>query len=628
MKIRPWIPALVLLLLAGSATAGWMWTREAPAPPSAESSATVKSAGPSGRGLRRTAHARERLVDQSPLLTARSLVPLATTPEERQLALQAERLGNHSVDLAFSDALRRAANAQPPQTPEIKQLSSAKAKAEEAVEAGQRLMQRLSRQLAAASGTMKDTLEDQLEVAKAQLDLDKDELETASSDLAKAGGDPQAKIKRLKEAHEAADRESTQAMLATKAPPLFQSGSLVGRILEWRAQRAKYARLDQARMEAQAKGQSLARRRAEVEAQANKEREDREAAKFWAANLVKESAAAGGGPGRDQARSAVSYLQQYGEVQYRLATMARRVQDQQALADTYGTWMGLVDGYRNTALHRVLTQVLVILGLAILAYLLGLLIGRGFHRMNTGDRASVGAHKSVLKVILRVVVALAILLLTLGVPPQATTVFGLAGAGLTVALKDFIVAFFGWFILMVRNGIRVGDWVEIRGVGGEVVEIGLLRTVILETGSWSDAGHPTGRRVAFVNNFAIEGHFFNFSTSGKWMWDELRVLVPIGQDPYRVIDEVQRLVKQQTEANAKLAEAEWQQTAARYRVKAFTAVPGVQVVPGTSGMEVRARYITRAFERHDTRLRLNQAVVELMHGPRDTPEALPLKAEA
>lgn len=628
MKIRPWIPALALLLLASLATAGWLWTREAPAPLSTESAVTGKPAGPAGRGLRRASAVRERLVDQSPLLTARSLVPLATTPEERQLALQAERLGNHSVDLAFADALRRAATAQPPQTPEIKELASAKAKGQEAVEAGQRLMLRLTRQLAASTGAMKDTLEDQLEVAKAQLDLDKDELETASSDLAKAGGDPQAKIKRLKEAHEAADRESSQAMLEAKATPLFRSGSLLGRILEWRAQRSKYARLDQARLEAQAKGQSLAKRRAEVEAQANKEKEDREAAKFWAANLVKESAAAAGGPGRDQARSAVSYLQQYGEVQYRLATMARRVQDQQALTDTYGTWMGLVDGYRNANLHRVLTQVLVILGLAALAYLLGLLIGQGFHRMDAEDRASVSAHKSVLKVILRVVAGLAILLLVLGVPPQATTVFGLAGAGLTVALKDFIVAFFGWFILMGKNGIRVGDWVEIRGVGGEVVEIGLLRTVILETGSWSDAGHPTGRRVAFVNNFAIEGHFFNFSTSGKWMWDELRVLVPNGQDPYKVIDGVQRLVEQQTEANAKLAEAEWQQTAARYRVKAFSAVPGVQVVPGTSGMEVRARYITRAFERHDTRLRLNQAVVELIHGPRDAAEALPMKAEA
>ena len=591
-----------------------MWTREVP--PTQEGAAQEALGNPARRGLRRSAPVRERLVDQTPLLTARSLVPLATTLEEKQHALQAERLGNHSVDLAFSDALRRAATAQPPQTPEIKELSSAKAKAQAVVEADQQLVLRLTRQLAAAKESQKDTLEDQIEVAKAQLELDKDELETASNDLAQAGGDPQAKIKRLKEAHEAADRESTQAMAAAKPTPLFQAGSLAGRVLEWRTQRAKYLRLDQARQEAQAKGQALAKRRAEIEAQANKEKEDREAAKYWASNLVKESAAAGGGPGRDQAKSAVSYLQQYGEAQHRLSTMARRLQDQQALAETYGAWMGLVDGYRNAALHKVLTQVLVILALALAAYLLGLLIGRSFDRGNSEERASVAAHKSVLKVILRVVVAIAILLLILGVPPQATTVFGLAGAGLTVALKDFIVAFFGWFILMGKNGIRVGDWVEIRGVGGEVVEIGLLRTVILETGSWSDAGHPTGRRVAFVNNFAIEGHFFNFSTSGKWMWDELNVQVPLGQDPYPVIDGVQKLVEQQTETNAKLAEAEWQQTAARYRVKAFTAVPGVQVIPGASGLEVRARYITRAFERHETRLRLNQAVVELMHGPR------------
>ncbi len=627
MKIRPWIPALALLLLAATATAGWMWTREA-LPPSAQEIAGQEKAGSARRGLRRLAPVQERLVDQSPLLTARRLVPLAATLEEKQLALQAERLGNHSVDLAFSDALRRAAATKPPQTPEIKELSQVKDKAQAAVEAGQQLVQRLTRQLAGAREAQKDALEDQIEVAKAQLELDKDELETASNDLAQAGGDPQAKIKRLKEAHEAADRESSQAMAAAKPAPVFQAGSLVGRMLAWQAQRTKLTQLEQARQEALTKGQSLAKRRAEIEAQSHNEKEDREAAKYWASNLVTESSTAKGGPGRDQARSAVSYLQQYGDVQRRLSTMARRIQDQQALADTYGAWMGLVDGYRNAALHRVLTQVLVIVGLALLAYLLGLLIGRSFHRMDAGERASVAAHKSVLKVILRVVVALAILLLILGVPPQATTVFGLAGAGLTVALKDFIVAFFGWFILMGKNGIRVGDWVEIRGVGGEVVEIGLLRTVILETGSWSDAGHPTGRRVAFVNNFAIEGHFFNFSTSGKWMWDELRVLIQPGQDPYPVIDGVQRLVEQQTEANAKLAEAEWQQTAARYRVKAFTAVPGVQVVPGTSGMEVRARYITRAFERHDTRLRLNQAVVELMHGPRGTTEAPPMKAEA
>ena len=628
MTIRRWLPAAVLMLLVATATAGWLWTREAlPPPPAQEIAAREKPGGTANKGLRRVAPVRERLVDQSPLLTARSLVPLAVTLEEKQLALQAERLGNHSVDLAFSDALHRAATTQPPQTPEIKELTDTKTKALAAVEADQQLVLRLTRQLAVARESQKDALEDQIEVAKAQLELDKDELEAAANDLAKAGGDPQAKIKRLKEAHEAADRESSQAMATAKPTPLFQAGSLIGRILEWRAERVKHGHLDQARQEAQTKGQALIKRQKDIEAQSHTEKEDREAAKYWAANLVKPSAAAGGGPGRDQAKSAVAYLQQYGEVQRRLSTMARRIQDQQALAETYGAWMGLVDGYRNAALHRVLTQLLVILGLAVLAYLLGLLIGRSFHRMDAEDRASVAAHKSVFKVILRVVVALAILLLILGIPPQATTVFGLAGAGLTVALKDFIVAFFGWFILMGKTGIRVGDWVEIRGVGGEVVEIGLLRTVILETGSWSDAGHPTGRRVAFVNNFAIEGHFFNFSTSGKWMWDELNVVIPGAQDPYLVIDGVQKLVEQQTATNAKLAEAEWQETAARYRVKAFTATPGVQVIPGANGMEIRARYITRAFERHETRLRLNQAVVELMHGPRGEAAGTPLKAE-
>jgi len=625
MKTRLWFPALALLLLVSAAAAGWMWTREALPTPTQEVPASSKV--PHG-GLRRAAPVQERLVDQTPLLTARSLVPMATTLEEKQLALQAERLGNHSVDLAFSDALRRAATVPPPQTPEIKELSAAKAKALAAVEAGQNLVAKLTKQLAAAHESQKDAVEDQLEVAKAQLELDKDELETASNDLAKVGGDPQVKIKRLKEAHEAADRESSQAMAAAKPPTAFQTGSLVGRLLEWHAQRTKYGHLDLARLEAQTKGQALSKRRAEIEEQANQEKADREAAKFRAANLMRASGGAHGGPGREEAKSAISSLQQFGDVQHRLSTMSRRIQDQHALAETYTAWMGLVDGYRNAALHRVLSQVLVILGLAAVAYLLGLLIGRSFHRVDAEERESVAAHKSVMRVILRVVVAITILLLTLGIPAQATTVFGLAGAGLTVALKDFIVAFFGWFILMGKNGIRVGDWVEIRGVGGEVVEIGLLRTVILETGSWSDAGHPTGRRVSFVNNFAIEGHFFNFSTSGKWMWDELQVMVPSGQDPYLVIDGVQKLVEQQTEANAKFAEAEWNETAARYRVKAFTAVSGVQVIPGASGMEIRARYITRAYERHETRLRLNQAVVALMHGPRTDGESAVVKVEA
>ncbi|MDR3685035.1 MAG: mechanosensitive ion channel, partial [Geothrix sp.] len=548
MNVRSRLPAALLLSLAAAATVGWMWTREPPAQPVQEGAASPATPGKEVRGLRRNAPVKERLVDQTPLLTARSLVPLATTFEEKQLALQAERLGNHSVDLAFSFALHSAATVSVPKTPELKKLAEAKAKAEAAVEAGEQEVARLSRLLAGAPESRKASLESQIDITKAQLELDKDELETASDDLARIGGDPQARIRRLKESHEAADRESSQAMAAARPASAFQPGSLIGRVLEWRTQRGKVVLLGRAQLEAQAKEQALAKRRAEIEAQSKKEKEDREAARSTASTLMK--GGAGRKLGREEAKAAVTSLKQFGDVERRLSTMARRIQDQQALGETYGAWLALADGYRNAALHALLAQVMAILGLVLAAYLLGLVIDWRLHHSATAERLSAGASKSVLKVVIRVVTVLVVGFMVVGMPAQATTVFGLAGAGLTVALKDFIVAFFGWFILMGKNGIRLGDWVEIRGVGGEVVEIGLLRTVILETGSWSDAGHPTGRRVTFVNNFAIEGHFFNFSTSGKWMWDELNIVVPAGQDPYQVIDGVQKLVEQQTGANA------------------------------------------------------------------------------
>ena len=106
------------------------------------------------------------------------------------------------------------------------------------------------------------------------------------------------------------------------------------------------------------------------------------------------------------------------------------------------------------------------------------------------------------------------------------TILGLTTAGLTLVLQDFIVGFFGWFVLMGKHGMRIGDWVEISGVTGEIVEIGLFRTELMETGNWTDQGHPTGRRVTFSNSFAIKGQYFNFSTAGQWMWDEIRFSIP------------------------------------------------------------------------------------------------------
>jgi small-conductance mechanosensitive channel len=168
---------------------------------------------------------------------------------------------------------------------------------------------------------------------------------------------------------------------------------------------------------------------------------------------------------------------------------------------------------------------------------------------------------------------------------------------------------------MGRNGVRVGDWVEINGVGGEVIEVGVFKTVLLEMGNWTNAGHPTGRRVSFMNGYAIEGHYFNFSTSGQWLWDELQVTVPSAGDPYETAGQIRRMVERETEAEAQVAEQDWERITKQYGTRAFSARPAVDLRPGVTGLEVHVRYITRGPQRYEVKSRLFQEIVGLLAAP-------------
>lgn len=625
MKTRTWITALLLGALVAATAIGVERTRDqGPLPPevqaqrstrrakaTAKAKAKAKGKEKPGAPVSPTVPLPEPQVDQRPFLTARQLSRLAATAEERELAKQALRLGNHEVDLAFADAVRTALENPPPLTEELLDITMARDRAEGAVLFGQKQVKLLTERFAKATGDAKDALEDQLELAKAQLELDQDELEEAQEDLERAGGDPTAKIKRLKEARASAEREEPVAELAPHANPFLQEDSLIGRYRAWRALHRKDQLLDAAQQEAADKAAELTHRKDTLAKALEGTREAREAAKAQAAGLVRKGAS------RGESQEAVAALKRFSEGQRHLASLSKRIQDQRDLVDVYGRWGLLVDVEDRAERHGLLKDLLVILGTLFAVFLLGVLVDRLFLGM-AKDRAQVRTLRAAVKFAVQVVGALVILFTCIGLPTQATTILGLAGAGLTVALKDFIVAFFGWFILMGRNGIRVGDWVEIKGVGGEVVEIGMLRTVLLETGNWADAGHPTGRRVAFVNSFAMEGHFFNFTTSGQWMWDEVKVLVPPGEDPYPVLEGVQKLVDTATRENAALAEKEWRDSTTQYRVQAFNAAPGLQVVPTQAGVEIRVRYLTRANERHQTRKQLYDDVVALMHGKTDS----------
>jgi len=600
MKSRQWLVAIGLLALVVVAVVVSILTSDWGAPPPPKASA--------GSG-------QTQLVDEQPLHTARAMAKLASGADEQAVADQVAETADHEVDLAFHDALREAANHPPQKKPQNRPLYEHASQAGAQVKADQDATDRLKKEVTTASGARQGSLQEQLDVAQAQLELDQDELSNAQEDLVRAGADPGTLIQRQFDAHQAAEHgsdEKTATETGNRSQITQSRDSMLAQFAAWRALRGKAFQLQQARDESVRKTAALGQAHADLAKQISDEKASRSAGKPPPPNLSSPAPSGGTEPPKDAAKDTISSLHAISADQQNLADLDKRIQDERDLQNSYSNWLALVYAQQRAALHGLNQSLLWILLILLAVYFVDRAIDYYLAKAGT-EGTRLHTLRAVIHFAVQALGVLLILLVILGAPQQMSTIVGLAGAGLTVALKDFIVAFFGWFVLMGKNGMRVGDWVEINGVAGEVIEINLLRTVLLETGNWTETGHPTGRKVAFVNSYAIEGHFFNFTTSGQWLWDELQMLVPANQDPYPLIDAIKNIVTKETEANARAAEEEWQSVASRYRPRTVSAAPAVDLRPTAAGVEVHVRYITRANERYAVRTRLSQALVQLLH---------------
>jgi small-conductance mechanosensitive channel len=552
----------------------------------------------------------ENLVDQTPLKRAQQLAQLSLTPDEKPLADEALRLADFEVDLAFAAALHDAKEHPPVLKGEAKEIATRLEKAQKVLADEQAQVSQLTDTAAKAKGEKQAQIQDNLAIAQEDLNLAQDEVDDAKQDLIRAGGDPEDRIQQMEQEHKAA--EKTGVTSATNvAPPQYLSG-LLHRYQEWSLLRQKQQLLLWAQQSAETAAADLAKKHDALDAKIDAAKAAMPQLAHHAKNATEPRQDVHAQRNHDESSDLLQKTKLISADQKSLASFDKRVDANKQLANIYGQWLNVLEGQRRNEIYLTLRGALIILGIALVLMFfdrwLESLLGK-----TSLDRRQVETLRTVTRVSIQVFAVLLVLLVIFGPPSQLGTFLGLAGAGLTVALKDFIVGFLGWFVLMGKNGIRLGDWVEINGVTGEVVELGMFHTVLLETGNWTDSGHPTGRRVTFTNSFAIEGHYFNFSTSGQWLWDELQVVLPAGRDPYPIVDAIQKKVLEATAETAKQAEKEWQGVSrSKETAHTLTAAPAINVKPVVGGIEIAVRYITRANERYQMRATLNQAAVDLL----------------
>ncbi len=561
MKVFRSLLGGTLAVVLAASVAAYYWTRD--------SAGSARSRNPSA--------ADEALVDTSQLQRAVSLASLAATRDEQAQAREAWQLADHELDLTYAAALREAeAQAAAPTAGPLRQLSDRIADLKLRVDADQKRVDALG----AAGG-------DDLDRAQAQLTLDQDELDDAQQDLARDGGDKREQLARLLQEHASSDKVADQDM---KFPSPAPTGTMREQVSAWLAMGDYEGQLQAAAQAATAQALALLNQHNALERQV---------------------------PAQPDASASTARLKQLAGQRKDLSSLDERIQDTRQLATVYQRWSGVAETRRRAVLHLLLGSLAAILGILLATVLLNQATRHLFH---AADRRRLHQLRLIVRIALQVAAVLAILLVIFGPPTQLSTIIGLVTAGLTVVMKDFIVAFFGWFTLMGKNGIRVGDWVEIEGVSGEVIEIGVFKTVLLELGNWTETGHPTGRRVAFSNSFAMERHYFNFSTGGQWLWDEIRATLPPGGDPYEMARKIREIVDKATEADAGEAAKDWERVTRQYGAREFSAKPAVELRPGTMGLDVVVRYITRAQQRNAVKTKVFDEMVEVLRQPAMSPK--------
>lgn len=214
-----------------------------------------------------------------------------------------------------------------------------------------------------------------------------------------------------------------------------------------------------------------------------------------------------------------------------------------------------------------------------------------------------------------------------------TVAFGVAGAGVAFALQEVIASAAGWVVVSVGGYYSAGDRVQLGGIKGDVIDVGILRTTLMEVGQWVNADLYNGRIVRVANSFVFKEPGFNYSGDFPFLWDEITLPVRYGSDWEYTRGVLTNVVNEICKDYAIQSMAAWKQAVDRYRLEDAKIEPMITLAATDNWIEFTIRYIVdyrkrrfvrdRIFTRmlqevdkSENRIRLASATFELANLPR------------
>lgn len=212
-----------------------------------------------------------------------------------------------------------------------------------------------------------------------------------------------------------------------------------------------------------------------------------------------------------------------------------------------------------------------------------------------------------------------------------TVAFGVAGAGIAFSLQEVIASVAGWIAISFGGSYSTGDRIQLGGIRGDVIDVSVLRTTLMEIGEWVKGDLYTGRIVRVANSFVFKEPVFNYSGDFPFLWDEITLPVRYGSDWKLTRKMLRELVDEVLVGYANQVKDSWQGMVRHYRVEDANVEPMITLHPTDNWIEFTVRYVvdyrkrrwmrdhlfTRILEeidKSDNRIRLASSTVEVITG--------------
>ncbi|HET6618051.1 MAG TPA: mechanosensitive ion channel family protein [Gemmatimonadota bacterium] len=181
------------------------------------------------------------------------------------------------------------------------------------------------------------------------------------------------------------------------------------------------------------------------------------------------------------------------------------------------------------------------------------------------------------------------------------TFVGFIGAGLAIALREYLAAFLAWFYIVGQRNVSLGSRIEVAGVRGDVIDIGVFKLTLVEVRGEGLGEQSSGRLVTIPNFKILTDPVFHFTAGSPFVWDEIEFTVTFESDWERARQIVQEVGNEIFEPHRHEVEAGFRQLESDYAFRYGVTTPIVYTSVAESGIRLRLRYLTHVRRRRDNR---------------------------